>query len=61
MILVDAQRCREPAQPPLTLAELADGVRRVAGRDMRLSDAIWLSRFSDETRLAAQYRKGRTY
>ncbi|KQW87482.1 hypothetical protein ASC94_29380 [Massilia sp. Root418] len=59
VILVDALRCREPQPQPLTLEELAEGARRVAGRDMQMSDALWLSRFSDETRLAAQYRKGR--
>jgi 2-polyprenyl-6-methoxyphenol hydroxylase-like FAD-dependent oxidoreductase len=32
---------------------------RVAGADYRPRDPIWLSRFTDETRLAEQYRKGR--
>jgi 2-polyprenyl-6-methoxyphenol hydroxylase-like FAD-dependent oxidoreductase len=59
LILIDAQRCREPSQQPATLEELAEGACRVAGYDLQLSDAVWLSRFSDETRLAAQYRKGR--
>lgn len=59
IILIDAQRCREPSQQPPTLEELAEGACRVAGYDLQLSDAVWLSRFSDETRLAAQYRKGR--
>lgn len=54
----------EPADPnklsePVSLSGLATAATRVAGTDFRPRDPIWLSRFSDETRLAEHYRKGR--
>lgn len=44
---------------PLPLAELAASAARIAGADFRPRDSIWLSRFTDETRLAEHYMKGR--
>lgn len=52
---------RPPALPgdPVTLAELKDGVRRVTGTPVGMDEPRWLSRFSDASLLAANYRSGR--
>lgn len=59
LIVIDARRCHTPMSEPVTLEELADGAARIAGTDYLPSRPQWLSRFSDETRHAATYRKGR--
>jgi 2-polyprenyl-6-methoxyphenol hydroxylase-like FAD-dependent oxidoreductase len=43
----------------LPLADLAAAAARIAGADFRPHEPIWLSRFTDETRLAGRYVKGR--
>ena len=53
---------REPPadqDAPVTLAELRAAIRRVIGTDVDISDPRWLSRFTDATRLAETYRRGR--
>ncbi|MEV5428234.1 FAD-dependent monooxygenase [Streptomyces sp. NPDC052701] len=45
----------------LTLDELRENVIAVAGTDFGMRDPIWLSRYGNATRLAAQYRKGRVF
>jgi 2-polyprenyl-6-methoxyphenol hydroxylase-like FAD-dependent oxidoreductase len=42
-----------------TLDDLARVTRRVLGSDYNMRDPFWLSRFSNETRLADHYRSGR--
>ncbi|MEU6404186.1 FAD-dependent monooxygenase [Streptomyces sp. NPDC046985] len=42
-----------------TPQELEREVSRIAGRDIRLAEPRWLSRFSDFTRLARRFRAGR--
>ncbi|MFF4044693.1 FAD-dependent monooxygenase [Streptomyces sp. NPDC001816] len=42
-----------------TPEELEREVSRIAGRDIRLAEPRWLSRFSDFTRLARRFRAGR--
>lgn len=44
---------------PVTLEELRAGIRRVTGAEVPVGEATWLSRFSDATRLAENYRSGR--
>jgi 2-polyprenyl-6-methoxyphenol hydroxylase-like FAD-dependent oxidoreductase len=44
---------------PVSLVELAARAARIAGTDFRPRDPIWLTRFTDETRHAEHYRKGR--
>src|SRR5262245_2669105 len=44
---------------PMTLDELRDSVRRTTGRDVPMTEARWLSRFTDASRQADAYRKGR--
>lgn len=56
---------KEPIPPgfdrasPLTLDELSESIARAFGARMPIVEARWLSRFTDATRLAAQFRKGR--
>ncbi|MCX5384651.1 FAD-dependent monooxygenase [Streptomyces sp. NBC_00083] len=45
----------------LTLEELRENVITMAGTDFGMRDPVWLSRFGNATRLAAQYRKGRVF
>jgi 2-polyprenyl-6-methoxyphenol hydroxylase-like FAD-dependent oxidoreductase len=44
---------------PLTLEELRREVSWIAGQDIAMREPKWLSRFSDYSRLALSYRKGR--
>ncbi|MCG3750928.1 FAD-dependent monooxygenase [Amycolatopsis sp. Poz14] len=44
---------------PVELEELAASVKRVTDQELPMRDPVWLSRFGDATRQAAQYRKGR--
>ena len=44
---------------PMTLDELRASICRVNGRDLPISGTRWVSRFTDASRQAAQYRKGR--
>ncbi len=46
-----------PTEP--TLADLVDTVRGVYGTDFGIHTPTWLSRFTDATRQAAAYRRGR--
>ena len=57
-VVVDAPVAVAPSEP-VSLVELAATVARIAGTDFRPRDPIWLTRFTDETRRAKHYRKGR--
>jgi 2-polyprenyl-6-methoxyphenol hydroxylase-like FAD-dependent oxidoreductase len=57
--LMDATAASPVPFEPLPLSELAAAAARIAGTDFGPRDPIWLSRFTDETRLAEHYRKGR--
>ena len=57
-VVVDAPVAVAPSEP-VSLVELAAAAARIAGTDFRPRDPIWLTRFTDETRLAEHYRKGR--
>ena len=59
IVLVDPQRTHVPRTEPVTLQEVAGPTARIVGEDYQPRDPIWLSRFTDETRLAGTYRKGR--
>lgn len=48
-------------QRPLTLDELRHEVSWIAGRDIEMDAALWLSRFSDFARLARTFAKGRVF
>jgi 2-polyprenyl-6-methoxyphenol hydroxylase-like FAD-dependent oxidoreductase len=57
-VVVDGPVAVAPSEP-VSLVELAATASRIAGTDFRPRDPIWLTRFTDETRLAEHYRKGR--
>ncbi|WP_405922557.1 FAD-dependent monooxygenase [Streptomyces sp. NBC_00035] len=46
---------------PLSVEELRREVSWIAGREVGVRDAWWLSRFSDFSRLARSYRRGRVF
>jgi 2-polyprenyl-6-methoxyphenol hydroxylase-like FAD-dependent oxidoreductase len=54
--VVDASVAVAPSEP-VSLVEFAATAARIAGTDFRPRDPIWLTRFTDETRLAQHYRK----
>lgn len=58
IVLLDLHRWSVPATEPLTLEELAVSARGVLGADLNPREPIWLSRFTDETRMADAYRAG---
>lgn len=59
VIAIDAERSSVPKETPLTVAELASAALKISGKDYGMGEASWLSRFTDATRLASAYRKGR--
>ncbi|MER6046730.1 FAD-dependent monooxygenase [Streptomyces sp. NPDC001793] len=46
-------------QTPVTAEELCDSIHRVTGERVQFADVRFVSRFTDSTRLASQYRTGR--
>jgi 2-polyprenyl-6-methoxyphenol hydroxylase-like FAD-dependent oxidoreductase len=48
-------------EAPMTVAELEESVERVHGSRIRMTEARWLSRFTDSSRQAEQYRSGRVF
>jgi 2-polyprenyl-6-methoxyphenol hydroxylase-like FAD-dependent oxidoreductase len=59
--IIDALSPHVALSEPVSLTELAACAARIFGRDLRPRDPVWLSRFTDETRLAEHYRKGRIF
>jgi len=57
--VVPAASVAEDRSVPPTLAELRTQLRAFAGTDFGAHSPRWLSRFSDATRLAEEYRRGR--
>ncbi|MEV6179112.1 FAD-dependent monooxygenase [Streptomyces sp. NPDC052015] len=50
-----------PTSEPPTFAEVADAFKRVTGDDISAGTPRWLSYFTDSSRQAAEYRKGRVF
>lgn len=61
IVFCDAARFGVPLSEPVTLAEVQDGARRMMGPEVVLSDPSWMSRFGNESKLAAQYRRDRVF
>lgn len=61
IVLNDPTRRHVPPETPLTLDELAASARKILGEDYKPRDPLWLTRFTDESRLATHYRKGRIF
>jgi len=56
-VVVTEQQLGPSTEP--TLAELGDALTAVYGTDFGIHDPRWMSRFTDATRQAAAYRRGR--
>ncbi|AQR67434.1 hypothetical protein BZG29_02975 [Janthinobacterium sp. LM6] len=61
VITLNARHPRAAAAESATVEELSQASTAIADYDFGLHDASWLSRFSDETRLARRYRQGRVF
>ncbi|MBS7707859.1 FAD-dependent monooxygenase [Chelatococcus asaccharovorans] len=59
IVMVDPEQMHVPRTEPVTLDQLATPAARIAGQQFGPRDPIWMSRFTDETRLASTYNKGR--
>jgi 2-polyprenyl-6-methoxyphenol hydroxylase-like FAD-dependent oxidoreductase len=60
VVVMEYDRPQVDRDAPVTLDELRAAVTRVRGEPLELSEPIdWISRFSDVSRQAAQYRTGR--
>jgi hypothetical protein len=57
----DRSREEVPLDEPITLDELRDSFRRIAGDDYRMGEPRWSTRFLSERRQAARYRVGRVF
>lgn len=58
-IIWDRQHDNVPVDVPVTLGEMQDAARRIAGTDFGMHNPRWKSRFLSEQRQAAHYRVGR--
>jgi 2-polyprenyl-6-methoxyphenol hydroxylase-like FAD-dependent oxidoreductase len=64
MGLIRTLDCTGPSQDrdtALTVTELSREASRIAGHDIPMADPVHLTRFSDYTRLAHQFRQGRVF
>jgi 2-polyprenyl-6-methoxyphenol hydroxylase-like FAD-dependent oxidoreductase len=61
VILWDRRREQVPLDEPVTVAELRDGMRRIAGTDLGIAEPRWSTRFLSERRQARHYRVGRVF
>lgn len=61
IIRLDPQRSHVGHYEPLTEDELKASLVRIVGHDLNFSNATWLTRFTDETRLASGYRLDRVF
>jgi 2-polyprenyl-6-methoxyphenol hydroxylase-like FAD-dependent oxidoreductase len=61
LVVIDAASPHGALSEPASLTELAACAAGILGRDLQPRDPVWLSRFTDETRLAEHYRKGRIF
>jgi 2-polyprenyl-6-methoxyphenol hydroxylase-like FAD-dependent oxidoreductase len=59
IVVVDGPVTETGPEAPVLLDKLAAAAARIAGADLRPRDPSWLTRFTDETRLADHYRQGR--
>jgi 2-polyprenyl-6-methoxyphenol hydroxylase-like FAD-dependent oxidoreductase len=59
--VIDASSPYLAPSEPVSLAEVAACAARIFGRDLRPRDPVWISRFTDKSRLAERYRKGRIF
>ena len=60
-IIWDRDREGVPLDEPITLAELQESFRRIAGDDYGMQEPRWRTRFLSERRQARHYRVGRVF
>jgi 2-polyprenyl-6-methoxyphenol hydroxylase-like FAD-dependent oxidoreductase len=60
-VVWDRTREDVPLNEPVTLPELSDAFRRIAGDDFGMGEPRWQSRFLSERRQARDYRVGRVF
>jgi hypothetical protein len=58
LVVIGSEHHVGPTTEP-TLRDLSDSLIAVCGTDYGIHSPTWISRFTDRTRLAASYRKGR--
>ncbi|MFF5187966.1 FAD-dependent monooxygenase [Streptomyces sp. NPDC000345] len=62
VVTIEYGRALADRDAPVTLEEMAESVRRVSGREIEFTEPVhWMSRFSDISRQAEQYRTGRVF
>jgi 2-polyprenyl-6-methoxyphenol hydroxylase-like FAD-dependent oxidoreductase len=61
LVVIDASSLHTAISDPVSLTKLGASAARIFGRDLRPRDPVWLSHFTDETRLAEHYRNGRIF
>lgn len=61
VIAWDLRNEHVPLEQPLTIDEMRDVFRRVAGTDFEMGEPRWMSRFLSERRQARHYRVGRVF
>ncbi len=59
VVLYDYARGQVPVTEPVTLGEVADGLRRITGRDLGPRQMYWSARYRSESRQVPRYRSGR--
>ena len=57
----DRRREEVPLDEPITVDELRDAFRRIAGDDFGMGEPRWRTRFLSERRQARRYRVGRVF
>lgn len=60
-VIWDRRRERVPLQQPVSVDEVGDSMRRIAGVDLGLGEMRWSTRFLSERRQADRYRVGRVF
>jgi 2-polyprenyl-6-methoxyphenol hydroxylase-like FAD-dependent oxidoreductase len=59
VVMYDYARAGADPAEPVTLAEVASGLRRITGRDFGPRDMYWTARYRSESRQVPAYRSGR--
>lgn len=59
VVLYDYARAEVPVSEPVTIGEVRDGLRRIAGQDFAPRDMSWSGRYRSESRQTPAYRAGR--
>ncbi len=58
VILIDRETMHFEQSAAISIEDLAASTKRITGTDFSMRNATWLSRYTDESRVASQYRNG---